>query len=74
MSKTPLHLFEGYGLELEYMIVDRETFEVRPIADWLLAPSRPPGYPRGRTGATVAGPTNWPCMSSNSRATARWRT
>ncbi len=28
-----LGLFEGYGIELEYMIVDRETFEVRPITD-----------------------------------------
>ena len=28
-----LHLFEGYGIELEYMIVDRETLDVRPIAD-----------------------------------------
>ncbi len=43
MSKTSLHLFEGYGLELEYMIVDRDTFEVRPIADWLLAQVGPQG-------------------------------
>jgi gamma-glutamyl:cysteine ligase YbdK (ATP-grasp superfamily) len=31
-----LRLFEGYGIELEYMIVDRETLDVRPIADQLL--------------------------------------
>lgn len=31
-----LHLFEGYGVELEYMIVDRATGDVRPIADALL--------------------------------------
>ena len=31
-----LHLFEGFGVELEYMIVDRETLHVRPIADRLL--------------------------------------
>ena len=31
-----LGLFEGYGIELEYMIVDRETLDVRPIADELL--------------------------------------
>lgn len=28
-----LGLFEGYGVELEYAIVDAETLEVRPIAD-----------------------------------------
>ena len=31
-----LHLFEGYGIELEYMIVDRESLAVRPIADRVL--------------------------------------
>jgi gamma-glutamyl:cysteine ligase YbdK (ATP-grasp superfamily) len=31
-----LHLWEGYGIELEYMIVDRETLAVRPISDQLL--------------------------------------
>jgi len=31
-----LSLFEGYGIELEYMIVDRETLAVRPIADEIL--------------------------------------
>lgn len=30
-----LGLFEGFGVELEYMIVDRETLDVRPIADRL---------------------------------------
>ena len=33
---TPLGLFEGFGVELEYMIVDRESFNVRPLADRLL--------------------------------------
>jgi gamma-glutamyl:cysteine ligase YbdK (ATP-grasp superfamily) len=33
---NPLHLFEGYGVELEYMIVDAETLSVLPIADQLL--------------------------------------
>ncbi len=40
MSETPartLHLFEGYGIELEYMIVDRQTLAVRPICDQVLA-------------------------------------
>ena len=31
-----LGLFEAVGVELEYMIVDRETLDVRPIADALL--------------------------------------
>ena len=33
--KRKLHLFEGYGVELEYMIVDRDTLNVRPICDLL---------------------------------------
>jgi gamma-glutamyl:cysteine ligase YbdK (ATP-grasp superfamily) len=33
---VPLHVFSGCGIELEYMIVDRETLDVRPIADELL--------------------------------------
>ena len=32
MSRV-LHLFEGYGIELEYMIVDRDKFDVLPITD-----------------------------------------
>jgi len=31
-----LHAFAGYGVELEYMIVDRDTLAVMPIADRLL--------------------------------------
>jgi gamma-glutamyl:cysteine ligase YbdK (ATP-grasp superfamily) len=31
-----LHLFEAYGIELEYMIVDGESLDVRPIADEVL--------------------------------------
>lgn len=34
MSK-PLGLFEGFGIELEYMIIDRESLNIRPIADEL---------------------------------------
>jgi carboxylate-amine ligase len=33
--RYPLGLFGGYGIELEYMIVDRETLDVRPVADEL---------------------------------------
>lgn len=37
MEKKPrLHLFEAFGIELEYMIVDRSTLNVKPIADELL--------------------------------------
>ena len=32
-----LHLFAGYGVELEYMIVDRSTLNVRSLADKVLA-------------------------------------
>lgn len=35
-SSAPLHLFDAFGIELEYMIVDAETLDVRPIADRLL--------------------------------------
>lgn len=34
--ESVLGLFEGFGIELEYMIVDRDTLAVRPIADLLL--------------------------------------
>jgi carboxylate-amine ligase len=34
---TQLHAFAGYGIELEYMIVDRERLSVLPVADRLLA-------------------------------------
>lgn len=36
MSELRLHLFEGYGIELEYMIVAAETLDVRPICDTVL--------------------------------------
>jgi len=32
----PYHLFERFGVELEYMLVDRETLAVRPISDQVL--------------------------------------
>lgn len=31
-----LHLFEAFGVELEYMLVDRDTLDVRPITDEIL--------------------------------------
>jgi carboxylate-amine ligase len=35
-ERCPFHLFEAYGIELEYMIVDRETLDIRPMADKVL--------------------------------------
>jgi carboxylate-amine ligase len=35
-DSTTLHLFDAFGIEIEYMIVDAETLSVRPIADELL--------------------------------------
>jgi carboxylate-amine ligase len=34
--KYPLSLFSGMGIEIEYMIVDKNTLEVLPIADKLM--------------------------------------
>lgn len=34
---STLHLFGGYGVELEYMLVDRRTLEVAPVCDRILA-------------------------------------
>ena len=31
-----LHLFDGYGIELEYMIVDTAQFDILPLADKVL--------------------------------------
>lgn len=36
MSNPSFHLFERFGVELEYMIVDAESLSVRPISDELL--------------------------------------
>lgn len=36
MSRRPIGLFAAHGVELEYMIVDRESLAVRSIADELL--------------------------------------
>lgn len=38
MSKndSSLHLFDAYGIELEYMLVDKDTLAVKPITDELL--------------------------------------
>jgi carboxylate-amine ligase len=37
MTQPPrIHLFQGYGVELEYMLVDRDTLKISPITDELL--------------------------------------
>lgn len=49
----PLHAFAGYGIELEYMIVDQNTLSVMPVADALLhaGAGKPVGdVARGRFG------------------------
>jgi hypothetical protein len=32
-----LHLFEAFGIETEYMIVDKENLSILPLADAILA-------------------------------------
>lgn len=31
-----IHIFQGYGIELEYMLVDKDTLAVKPVTDELL--------------------------------------
>ncbi|MDX1639092.1 MAG: glutamate-cysteine ligase family protein [Balneolaceae bacterium] len=50
-----LHLFEAIGIELEYMIVDRDTLAIKPIADILL--SEAAGTPG--TGQVNRGAVSW---------------
>jgi gamma-glutamyl:cysteine ligase YbdK (ATP-grasp superfamily) len=54
MSSRPLHLFDAFGIELEYMIVDAASLDVRPISDRVLVDD---------TGAVVSdveqGPISW---------------
>lgn len=49
-----LHLFEGIGVELEYMLVDRQSLAVAPMADRLLAAQA--GH---LTDEVEAGPLRW---------------
>jgi carboxylate-amine ligase len=35
-ENKPLHIFQAYGVELEYMIVDKNTLSIKPIADELI--------------------------------------
>lgn len=36
MSKKKLSLFEGYGIEIEYAIVDSKTLNIKPLSDELI--------------------------------------
>lgn len=49
-----LHLFHGYGVELEYMIVERESLSVLPVADQVLMMQA-----GEQTGELTAGPLRW---------------
>ena len=49
-----LHLFAGFGVELEYMVVDRETLDVRPIADRLFR-----DFSNTQVSAVDNGPIAW---------------
>ncbi len=51
---APLRLFDGVGVELEYMIVDRASLGVRPIADTLLQAAGDAG-----DGEVDFGPISW---------------
>jgi carboxylate-amine ligase len=36
MTASPYQLFQGYGIELEYMLVNKNTLEIMPLVDDLL--------------------------------------
>ena len=42
MNPLPLQAFSAFGIELEYMLVDRTSLDVRPIADSVLAQAGEP--------------------------------
>lgn len=37
MKRATPHIFQGYGLELEYMIADRDSLDLMPVTDRVLA-------------------------------------
>lgn len=53
MTKTKLHLFEAFGIELEYMLVQGETLAVLPVADKVMASES------GRYGDIERGKVAW---------------
>lgn len=54
MTNYPYHIFEVTGIELEYMIVDRDTLDVKPIADKVLE-----AVAGEITGEVEVGPLGW---------------
>ena len=65
-TSRPYALFEAFGVECEYMIVDAATLDVRPIADKLLleAATLPGAEPHFEDGSAVPtevglGPVSW---------------
>lgn len=53
-ERDDLGLFQGFGIEIEWMIVDAETLDVRGRADWLLAQAAGP-----EAVEHVDGPITW---------------
>ncbi|WP_437185105.1 carboxylate-amine ligase [Planctomicrobium sp. SH668] len=54
IASDMLHLFQAFGIELEYMIVDNETLDVLPISDFVLKDEH--GEP---TSELEQGETSW---------------
>ncbi|OGW80200.1 MAG: hypothetical protein A2Z83_07835 [Omnitrophica bacterium GWA2_52_8] len=54
-ARKPLHLFDAYGIELEYMLVDRRSLSVMPVADELLKKA----HGRYTNDHTAAGGIGW---------------
>lgn len=52
--RKPLHLFEGFGVEIEYMIVDAATLDVLPVSDRVLTE-----VAGELTGEVDLGPLSW---------------
>ncbi|MGE5171114.1 MAG: glutamate-cysteine ligase family protein [Rudaea sp.] len=51
---APLHAFAGCGIELEYMIADRDTLAIRPIAERVL-----PALAKAQAKADPSGELEW---------------
>jgi len=68
----PFHLFERFGVELEYMIVDRATLAVRPIADLLLkaAAGLPDAVPDTESNPEWPSTVDFPNVSWSNELTA----
>ncbi len=54
MSQSPIHLFDAFGIEMEYMLVDAQSLDVRPVADELLK-----SVAGKLTGDVEIGPVTW---------------